>query len=200
VAETPAERLNTGQFNAKGRPPLAQTFRPEGQRLSIQVVVPHLKSKSCKGAKGKNRDRNDGQGCYAERRASAAHAIVEWIEQLPQVPDLAGTLITGDLNSYFREAPLQVLQRAGFTSMVHYFHPCTAQQCDHYTYRYKGEKGSLDYALASAALKARVLEAQTWAINADEPPVLGYKSNLPGTTALPWRSSDHNPVITDIRL
>jgi len=200
VAEAPAARLNTGPFSTKGRPPLAQTFRPEGQRLSIQVVVPHLKSKSCKGAKGKNRDRNDGQGCYAERRASAAHAIVEWIEQLPQVPDLAGTLITGDLNSYFREAPLQVLQRAGFTSMVHHFHPCTAQQCDHYTYRYKGEKGSLDYALASAALKARVLEAQTWAINADEPRALGYKNNLPGTTASPWRSSDHNPVIIDIRL
>ncbi|WP_254774403.1 hypothetical protein [Marinobacter sp. AC-23] len=84
--------------------------------------------------------------------------------------------------------------------MVHHFHPCTAQQCDQYTYRYKGEKGSLDYALASASLKGRVLDAQTWAINADEPLVLGYKDNLPGTTALPWRSSDHNPVIIDIQL
>ncbi|MGO1499695.1 MAG: ExeM/NucH family extracellular endonuclease [Marinobacter sp.] len=200
VAETHPERLNTGLFNKKGRPPLAQTFRPEGQRLAIQVVVPHLKSKSCKGAEGGNRDRNDGQGCYAKRRASEAHALVKWIEQLPEIPDLAGTLITGDLNSYFREAPLQVLQRAGYTSMVHQFHPCTAQQCDHYTYRYKGEKGSLDYALASASLKDRVLEARTWAINADEPPALGYKINLPDTIASPWRSSDHNPVITDIRL
>lgn len=200
VAEAPAARLNTGPFSAKGRPPLAQTFRPEGQRLSIQVVVPHLKSKSCRGAKGDNRDRNDGQGCYAKRRTREAHALVGWIEQLQQIPDLAGTLITGDLNSYFRESPLHVMQRAGFISMVHHFHPCTAQQCDHYTYRYKGEKGSLDYALASASLKDRILAAQTWAINADEPPALGYESNLPGTTGLPWRSSDHNPVITDIRL
>lgn len=162
--------------------------------------MPHLKSKSCRGATGGNRDRNDGQGCYAKRRADAAHALVEWIEQLPQIPDLAGTLITGDLNSYFREAPLKVLERAGFTSMMHHFHPCTAQQCDHYTYRYKGEKGSLDYALASASLTDRVIDTQTWLINTDEPPALDYKTNLSGTTAAPWRSSDHNPVITDIRL
>ena len=200
VAEAQPERLNAGAFKKRGRPPLAQTFRPEGQRLAIQVVVPHLKSKSCRGATGGNRDRNDGQGCYAKRRTDAAHALIEWIEQLPQIPDLAGTLITGDLNSYFREAPLKILERAGFTSMMHHFHPCTAQQCDHYTYRYKGEKGSLDYALASASLTDRVIDAQTWLINTDEPPALDYKTNLSGTTAAPWRSSDHNPVITDIRL
>lgn len=200
VTETDPERLNSGPFSNKGRPPLVQTFRPEGQRLAIQVVVPHLKSKSCKGATGANRDRNDGQGCYAGRRTEAAYALTEWLDRLPQVPDLAGTLITGDLNSYFQEDPLKALQHAGFTSMVHHFHPCNAQQCAHYTYRYKGEKGSLDYSLASASLKPRVLGARTWAINADEPPQLGYKHNPPGTAASPWRSSDHNPVITDIQL
>lgn len=200
VAEAKPERLNTGPFSKQGRPPLSQTFRPEGQRLAIQVVVPHLKSKSCKGATGPDRDRNDGQGCYAARRTEAAHALADWLEQLPQIPDLAGTLITGDLNSYFQETPLQALQQAGFTSMVHHFHPCTAQQCEQYTYRYKGEKGSLDYALASPSLKPRIISAQTWAINADEPSVLGYENNLPDTAASPWRSSDHNPVITDIRL
>lgn len=199
VAEAQPERLNSGPFSRKGRPPLAQTFRPEGQRFAIQIVVPHLKSKSCQGATGGDRDRNDGQGCYAGRRTEAAHALAKWLERLPQVPDLAGTLITGDLNSYFQEAPLQALQHAGFTSMVHHFHPCTAQLCAHYTYRYKGEKGSLDYALASPSLKPRILGARAWIINSDEPPPLGYKHNLPSTAASPWRSSDHNPVITDIR-
>ncbi|WP_417512776.1 ExeM/NucH family extracellular endonuclease [Marinobacter sp.] len=195
VAETKPERLNSS-----GRPPLAQIFRPEGQRLAIQVVVPHLKSKSCKGATGPNRNRNDGQGCYGGRRTEAAQALTKWLDRLPQVPDLAGTLITGDLNSYFHEDPIKALRQAGFTSMVHHFHPCTAQQCAHYTYRYKGEKGSLDYALASSSLEPRVLGARTWAINADEPPQLGYKNNLSPNAAAPWRSSDHNPVITDIRL
>ena len=207
-AEAPPKRLNSGVFSSRGRPPLAQIFRPTGQRLAIQVVVSHLKSKSCRGANGDNRNRNDGQGCYAGRRTEAAHAIVKWIEQLLQAPaladtlagTLAGTLITGDLNSYFREAPLSVLRRAGYTSMVHHFHPCTPQQCDHYTYRYKGEKGSLDYALASPSLKPRILGARTWNINTDEPPSAGYKTSLSDTDASPWRSSDHNPVITDIRL
>lgn len=200
TAEAQPARLNSGVFGQQGRPPLAQSFRPEGQRFAVQVVVPHLKSKSCRGAKGENLDKNDGQGCYPERRTVAARAIVKWLGQLPEVPDLVGTLITGDLNSYFREAPVQVFRNEGFTSMVHHFHPCTAQQCDHYTYRYKGEKGSLDYALASSALKPRILGAGTWLINADETPALGYRHKLPRPRASPWRSSDHNPVITDIRL
>ncbi len=200
LAEGQPLRLASGPFIRQGRPPLAQVFRSDGKGLAVQVVVPHLKSKSCRGATGKNKTRHDGQGCYAHRRSEAARALVQWLEQPPKIRDFAGTLITGDLNSYFQEEPLQVLRHAGFTSMVHHFHPCNAQQCDHYTYRYKGEKGSLDYALASPSLMPRVLHASTWAINADEPPALGYKNNLPGTTTSPWRSSDHNPVITDIQL
>lgn len=200
TAEAPPQRLTTGLFSQQGRPPLAQTFRKRGQRHAVQVVVPHLKSKSCRGAVGHNRDQNDGQSCYAQRRTRAAEAIVAWLQQQPKIPDFTGTLITGDLNSYFREPPVQVFRRAGFTSMVHHFHPCTPRQCDHYTYRYRGSKGSLDYALASSVLKPRIIRARTWAINADEPPALGYKSNLASSTGLPWRVSDHNPIITDIGL
>lgn len=200
VAEAQPARLQNAASNKQGRPPLAQTFRPRGQRLAVQLVVPHFKSKSCHGATGQNQNKNDGQGCYAQRRVNAAQALIEWLEQLPQIPDLAGTLITGDLNSYFRETPIQTLRQAGFTSMMHHFHPCTTRKCDRYTYRYKGEKGTLDYSLASSSLKPRVLSAITWNINADEPPALGYKHNLPGTAASLWRSSDHNPIITDIQL
>lgn len=194
------QRLNTGPFRTQGRPPLAQTFRPKNQDLTIRVVVPHLKSKSCRNASATNRDRNDGQGCYTQRRLKSARALMRWLEQQPESDDFAGTLITGDLNSYFRESPLQPIKRAGFTSMVHHFHPCKAQTCNHHTFRYKGQKGSLDYAFASASLVPRVISARTWAINADEPQTLGYKANLPGTRASPWRASDHDPVITDIRL
>lgn len=193
-------RLSSGPFRKQGRPPLAQTFRPKNRGLAIRVVVPHLKSKSCRNANAANRDRNDGQGCYAQRRSKSARALVSWLEQQPEADGFAGTLITGDFNSYFREAPLQPLKRAGFTSMVHHFHPCKAHTCNHHTFRYKGLKGSLDYAFASASLVSRVIGARTWAINADEPPALGYKANLPGIQTSPWRASDHDPVITDIQL
>lgn len=200
VAVAAPHRLNTGLFSQKGRPPLAQSFRRKGQLLTVRVVVPHLKSKSCRRASKGNRDHNDGQGCYAQRRTDTAAALVEWLGRLEVPSHHTGTVITGDLNSYYREAPLQVLQHAGFTSMLHQRHPCTTEQCNHYTYRYKGEKGSLDYVLASPSLKPRIVDTTAWIINTDEPPALGYKHSLPGTSALPWRASDHNPLITDIRL
>ncbi|MBD3640112.1 MAG: ExeM/NucH family extracellular endonuclease [Marinobacter sp.] len=195
-----AARLTGAPFHNAGRPPLAQAFRLRNGKASIRVVVPHLKSKSCRGATGADRDQGDGQGCYAHRRTLAAGAIADWLDQLPGHENMAGTLITGDFNSYTRETPLQRLRERGYTSMVAHFHPCTAGHCPHYTYRYKGRKGSLDHALASAGLAGRVVNAVTWRINADEPRALGYQYDIAPNSVGPWRSSDHNPVIVDIRL
>lgn len=193
-------RLTSGPFQNRGRPPLAQVFQRLNGTASVRVVALHLKSKSCRGATGGNLDQNNGEGCYAQRRAASAVAITNWLEATPAPGTAAGTLITGDFNSYARETSLEILREAGFTSMVHWFHPCQPGSCPHYTYRYKGEKGSLDYALASSELKPHILGAHTWLINADEPRAIGYKSSLDPVKSLPWRSSDHNPVITDIRL
>jgi len=187
-------RLVRGPFRNAGRPPLAQSFRRKGGQQTVQIVSLHLKSKSCRRASGPDSDQHDGQGCYANRRSRAAQAIIDWITNLPQARDMAGTLITGDVNSYAQETPLQVFAEAGFTSMIRQFHPCLPGTCSHYSYRYQGQKGSLDHALASASLRPLILNAQTWLINTDElaPP--------PPEASGPWRSSDHNPVITDIRL
>ncbi|KAA1174502.1 ExeM/NucH family extracellular endonuclease [Marinobacter salinexigens] len=193
-----AERLTRGAFSTRGRPPIAQTFRKPGGKASIRVVAAHLKSKSCRGASGADEDR--GEGCYAKRRTREARGIAQWLESLAHDSDLAGTLITGDLNSYARETPIATLEQAGYTSMMHRFHPCSADHCPHYTYRYKGQKGTLDYALASQTLIPRVLDAQSWLINADEPRGLGYRDTPATHQPSPWRSSDHNPVIIDIAL
>lgn len=195
-----ANRLTEGVFQSGGRPPLAQAFRRIDGDQTVRVVVPHLKSKSCRGARGPDRDQSDGQGCYTSRRVAEARALANWPGITSGGAQSAGTLIVGDLNSYAREQPLSVLYRAGYTSMVHHFHPCSRASCPHYTYRYKGEKGTLDYALASERLVPRVLAAKTWLVNADEPRAIGYRGiNLPGQPG-PWRSSDHNPVIVDLKL
>ncbi|AOY89333.1 endonuclease [Marinobacter salinus] len=193
-------RLTSGPFRIHGRPPVVQAFQRHGSRASVRIVALHLKSKSCRGATGANLDQGIGEGCYAQRRSEAALAIADWLKTVAATKTLAGTLITGDFNSYTRENTLEVFRNAGFTSMVHRFHPCDAGSCPHYTYRYKGEKGSLDYALASDSLKPHILSAHTWLINADEPRAMGYQSLLNPVEPLPWRSSDHNPVITDIGL
>lgn len=196
----PAQRLARGPFQSRGRPPLTQVFRPSGGDASFRVIVPHLKSKSCRGARGANQDQADGQGCYAQRRAEEARALADWAATLPVPQGSAGTLIAGDLNSYAREWPLAILGDAGFASAVHSQHGCTASECPHYSYRYRGAKGSLDYALISRSLSNRMVRAQTWLINADEPPALGYRGDLAGSGDAPWRSSDHNPVILDLQL
>lgn len=180
------------------RPPLAQAFKSPESPQEFWVVVPHFKSKSCRNAPDSERDQGDGQGCYNQQRTRSAEALTHWLDQLTGGVTKTPILITGDLNSYTREAPLEHFRKAGFSNLVHRFHPCQPGRCDHYTYRYQGQKGTLDYALASPALLPSVLQAQTWNTNVDEPPALGFQQ-APDQNG-PWRSSDHNPVLTDLSL
>ncbi|MEX2476539.1 ExeM/NucH family extracellular endonuclease [Marinobacter sp.] len=196
----PASRLMAGPYRQRGRRPLMQVLRPLERETALRIVVPHFKSKACRGASGPDRDQEDGQGCYSHRRESAARALVEWIANEPDAKKIAGTLITGDLNSYAMEAPLTLLRQAGFRSMVHRFHPCTTRACPQTTFRYKGRHGSLDYALASSELIPRVTGAWSWPVNAEEPSFLGYEEADTSVSTSPWRSSDHNPVIIDLAL
>lgn len=195
-----AHRLNSGPFRHQGRPPLAQAFRPTSGGAAVRVVVPHLKSKSCRKASGPDADQRDGQSCYSHRRSQETNELIRWLGTLPEPSQLAGTLITGDLNSYAMETPVQRFRQAGYLSLVHHFHPCRPDNCPHHTYRYRGEKGSLDYSLADPGLAPRVTRAQSWNINADEVRALAYNRSSPLNGQQPWRASDHNPVITDINL
>lgn len=195
-----AHRLQSGTFARQSRPPVTQLFRmaQDEDSQALRVVAPHLKSKSCRNASGANADQNDGQGCFNQRRTREAGAILDWIATLPTDGNLAGTLIAGDLNSYAREEPLHRFEAGGYRSLVHHFHPCTSEACQQHSYRFKGQKGSLDYLLASEALLSQVAKARAWNINADEPRALSYRQTTSGDG--PWRASDHNPVISDIRL
>lgn len=200
AAEGPASRLTTSPFNRHGRPPVAQVFRRHNSDQALRIVVPHLKSKSCRGAKGPNRDQNDGQGCYSHSREQATGAIIRWVDSLPDTSNIAGTLITGDMNSYARETPLQLTASAGYTDAVRLFHGCDQARCRQTSYRFHGRAGTLDYSLVSDGLSAHVVGATIWSINADEPRALGYKGAVPVPENQPWRSSDHDPVITDFSL
>lgn len=192
-----AHRPGPSSFPKPGRPPVAQLFRPAGSHETLRIIVAHLKSKACRGAKGPNRDQEDGQGCYSHSREQATRAILDWTESLPQPDNLAGTLITGDMNSYAREKPLQLMAAAGYTNAVRRFHGCTETACDHTSYRYRGRSGTLDYSLVSRGLADRLVGANVWSINAEEPKALSYQGPVPLADDKPWRSSDHNPVITD---
>lgn len=181
------------------RPALVQTLRPLiGQHSSrlppIRLVVTHFKSKGCGRARGADQDQGDGQGCYAARRNRQAEQLVE---ALTEAPPGTGTLILGDLNSYARETPLGRLANAGYRDLLN----PPGQSGWRYSYRFRGRLGTLDYGLADQTLLPHVQAARTWAINADEPSVLGYQHQRFGdrvAAGQPWRSSDHDPVVIDL--
>ncbi|HKK55140.1 ExeM/NucH family extracellular endonuclease [Marinobacter sp.] len=195
-------RLTGGTFGQGSRPPVAQLFQPLGDqhRRIVRIVVPHLKSKACGGATGADKDQRDGQGCFARHRSEAADELAGWLDSLSEPGNFAGTLVTGDLNSYAREWPLQRLEQAGLTNLIRTRHDCKPGDCPQTTFRYQGRKGSLDYSLGSAQLLGYVVDAGAWQINAAEFPAIGYRGPLSAPADEPWRSSDHDPVYTDLAL
>ncbi|MCV0105625.1 endonuclease/exonuclease/phosphatase family protein [Pseudomonas aeruginosa] len=187
--------------DTRNRPTLAQTFQEinGGERLTI--AVNHLKSKgsACDG----DPDTGDGQGNCNLTRARAAQALVDWLAGDPTGAKEPDRLIIGDLNSYAKEDPVNVIRSAGYTDLV-------ARQAGAgkgYSYVFSGQSGYLDHALANASLARQVRGAVEWHINADEPRVLDYNVEFKTPrqqdslyNAEPYRTSDHDPVVIGIDL
>jgi len=169
------------------RVPLGQVFVPVGGGAPVLVVANHFKSRRCEHAHGDERDQGDGQGCWNPLRTAAARALVGWLSSLGDA--LPGQrLLVGDFNAYAREMPLQVIGRAGYRNLIASHIGSRA-----YSFSYRGVAGYLDQALASPALAPRVVSVAEWHIDADEP---GLQHDRPGR--LPWRASDHDPLVVDL--
>lgn len=196
AATGPAQRPSSAQWSGLGRQPLLQHFRPLAGGESLRLVLAHFKSKHCRHARGADQDQHDGQGCFAPRRRHQAQALTRWLAGLPN-PDTTATLITGDFNSYAQEWPLQHFRASGYHDLINDSADSPAA-----SYRYQGRRGTLDYSLANPALVRHRVAAQIWAINADEPRALDFRGPSPRSDypAMPWRSSDHDPLITDFQL
>lgn len=186
------------------RPPLAQTFATSGgERFS--VIVAHLKSKSrCpEDARSADADQGDGQGCWNARRVAQARALQAFSQRIQAQSGDKDVLLIGDLNAYAREAPLELLRAAGWVDQLGRF------QRFAYSYVFDGEAGTLDHALATPGLSARITGAAHWRINADEPALLDYRLDFrqPACPRCapdlyrpdPYRSSDHDPVLLGLR-
>ncbi|WP_107314051.1 ExeM/NucH family extracellular endonuclease [Burkholderia metallica] len=198
----PAGRAASLALGGRHRPPLAQTFRRIGGTRTFTVAVNHLKSKNCPNATGDDRDQSDGQGCWNAARTRAATRVADWLAASPTGVAADGVLLIGDLNSYAKEDPVRALESRGYANLVPRFVGDAA-----YSYVYRGEAGSLDHALATPALAARVKAAHVWHINADEPVALqsvpDYKTAAQRASYYApdaYRSSDHDPVVIDVAL
>jgi hypothetical protein len=180
------------------RPALAQTFTGSGE--TFNVVVNHLKSKGCTDATGLDTDQGDGQACYNAARTSAAEALVDWIASDPTGSGDPDTIVTGDLNSYAMEDPIDVLIDAGYVDLARLF-----DGADTYSYVFDGQWGYLDYAMGSPSITSKVTGALPYHINSDEPSVLDYNTDFKTPNHVnilyapdEFRTSDHDPVLVGI--
>jgi Ca2+-binding RTX toxin-like protein len=155
-------------------------------------------------------DTGNGAGNCNLTRKAAAEALVDWLATDPTGSGDADFLIIGDLNSYDKEDPIDVI-KAGpddtpgtgddYTDMVFHFQGEGA-----YSYVFDGQLGYLDHALAPSGLLAQVTGVTIWHINADEPSLIDYDTTFKGPNQEAiyapdaYRSSDHDAVIVGLDL
>ncbi|HSM69407.1 MAG TPA: ExeM/NucH family extracellular endonuclease, partial [Xanthomonadales bacterium] len=188
IPEGGAEVLNGPEFRRLSRPPLAQAFQDRASGEVLLVVVNHLKSKGSCPSGGNNANLQDGQACWNPARTLAARAMAEWAKSLAAARAGGRLLVLGDMNAYRMEDPITALIEAGLKDLT-----APSGPRPHFSFIYRGEAGTLDYAFASEALRPFVQSAHILNVNSTWPPDV----ELP----FPWLgTSDHDPVVVDLRL
>jgi predicted extracellular nuclease/2',3'-cyclic-nucleotide 2'-phosphodiesterase (5'-nucleotidase family) len=183
------------------RPMVVQTFMENASGAMFTAAVNHLKSKGSPCDAVGDPDTGDGSGNCNLTRTAAATAIVNYLATDPTGSGDADFLVMGDLNSYDKEGPIDVLIAGGFRDLVFDYEGEGA-----YSYVFDGQIGYLDYQMANAALSSQATGATVWHINADEPDLIDYDTSFkgPNQDAIYWpdayRSSDHDPVIVGLDL
>lgn len=175
------------------RPPLAATFRDLVSGEVLSVVVVHFKSKGSCPAAG---DVDTGSGCWNLRRSAQMSATIAFGQRIADTTGDPDVLVVGDLNAYAAEPPLRIARLANWHDLGGRL-PTT----ERYSYVYFGERGTLDYALASPSLARQVRGFVYWHVNADEAPLLNYFTSYnPPSAYRPdaFRSSDHDPLLVGI--
>jgi len=175
------------------RVPLAQSFRAlRGSEASgpvFTLAVAHFKSKGCRDAVGADIDQGDGQGCWNATRTESARRVHAWLRSDPTRSGSDLAMIVGDLNAYGMEDPVRVLLAEGWRDAY-----ANGRGPAPYSYVYDSLSGRLDHALLSPTLATRLAGAAKWHSNADEPEREGDGATVP------WRSSDHDPLLLGFRL
>lgn len=182
--------FDQGPFAALSRPPLLQAFRA-GRGPVFSVVANHFKSKGCRDAKDADSDQRDGQSCWNAARLASARLLDGWLRQRFGAKLDAPVAILGDLNAYAMEDPPRWLRAQGWRDAF-----SEAGIAQPYSYVYDGQAGRLDHALLSPALAARLAGVAEWHINADT----ADAPEAAGAAVTPYRSSDHDPLVIDLRL
>ena len=191
------------------RPPLAQTFAAaNGEKFTL--VVNHLKSKSGCPSNGAsdavgNVDSGDGQGCWNALRVLQAQRLRTFVAQVQSTSGSNDVLLIGDFNAYGQEDPIFDLTSSGYIDQSGRF------ETFGYSYVFDGTAGRLDHAISTAALSPKVVGTVHWHIDADEGLAQDYNLEFkqpacatcapdPFDDTVPFRASDHDPVLVGLSL
>lgn len=189
---SPSDESGVLFVDTKNRPSVAQMFTHLETKQTFVFDVNHLKSKGSGCGTG---DDDALQGSCNLTRTRAAQAVSEWLNtEFPGEP----TVLVGDLNSYGQEDPILSLTGNGFVDAA-------AQVIgdSRYSYTFDGMVGTLDYMLLRNDTADWLLDVTEWHINADEPEALDYNEESKSAdllNELPFRASDHDPVIGSFSL
>jgi len=193
-------------IDTANRPALAQVFEDNVYNVKFVVAVNHLKSKG--SACADDPDNGDGQGNCNLTRKAAAQALVDWLANPTYFPEIEKALIIGDLNSYDKEDPIDMIKLGSDDTADtddDYLDMIFEKRGEFaYGYVYDGQTGYLDHALANKSLAESIVDVNFWHINADEPDIIDYDMTFkkPAQDALyapdAYRSSDHDPVIATL--
>lgn len=175
-------------FNA--REPIAQTFLAHGDVFT--VVANHFKSKSPGSPTGDNVD--TGQGAWTGDRVRQASSLAAFVDRLRAETEDDDVVALGDLNAYTQEDPVEKLRETGLTDLGETFDP------GRYSYVYDDQSGSLDHAMATRSLTAKVTGVAHWNINAVESYAYQYVGDAALYAPTPYRSSDHDPLVLGLDL
>ncbi|WP_432511282.1 ExeM/NucH family extracellular endonuclease [Kineococcus sp. SYSU DK001] len=175
---------------SNAREPIAQTFTADGDAFT--VVANHFKSK---GGTGTGDNADTGQGSFNGDRVRQAQSLAGFVAGLRESTGDADVVALGDFNAYTREDPIETLRTtAGLVDLGSEFDE------GRYSYVFDALSGSLDHALASAELTAKVTGVTHWNVNSVESSAYQYTGDPALYAADPYRSSDHDPLVLGLDL
>ncbi|WP_218566129.1 ExeM/NucH family extracellular endonuclease [Vallicoccus soli] len=174
---------------SNAREPVAQTFKARGDTFT--VVANHFKSK---GGTGTGDNADNGQGAYNGDRVRQAASLDAFLDRLVRSTGDPDVVSLGDYNAYTREDPIDLLEREGLVDLGSALDP------GRYSYVFEALSGSLDHALATRAMAAKVTGATHWNINSVESSAYQYSGDEALFAPDPYRSSDHDPLVVGVDL
>ncbi|MEZ4680516.1 MAG: endonuclease/exonuclease/phosphatase family protein [Caldilineaceae bacterium] len=177
-----AEDCPPGQFPLFNRPPLVVELMVAGtwgEPFPITVIVNHWKSKG-----------GDEQINVVRRTAQATH-VARLVQEKLNLNPTANLMVLGDLNDYYGSGPVETLRTGTNPALTHSYQ--WLPPLDRYTYVFNGGSQVLDHILITPHLDSRLARVDPVHMNAD------YPSGDESQVALLQRSSDHDPVLVQIR-